>query len=800
MFQLFQKFIKLSLVSCILLLSVLSISAKAANRRDELPKLSDTLAVAKSPFEPITLATSLPGARNDNLPIPSEPALDKSNDDQFQVHRQSTRAVQATSEQEKETTASNGMSESSGLDMTSLTPSASGDTSSETSTSTEPSEEASTTVNPIDITTTVKEELDKQPSVTTDTPQPTTTTTTTAPIQTTTSTTTTGPILAESSATSSNSDPASEKVQTTTLAPTTTISILKVVVEETTPEPDKSSSITDEPTSSTEPAPSSDATTITTITTTTAAPSTTTTSTTTTTLTPTTTTTAAVDQPTSADTEGSSSSSSKEIEGSTTTLAPKPTVAETPAVAGEQASSTTSTTLTSSETTTQSSVDKKDEEKKEEDKQSCNHLPTYEAEEIQKVFREETTYKNGTIKGKFTYINFDQRYRLVHYTRLPYGPVKIDLVEELGRPEQTNSNQSSPTSNSSSNEVPNAVLQLRNIIPNSLFGFPFIGPQQANNKPIEHKTENEDDKSNTYFYSTDTISTPNLLTPSVPVSLLPGQRKFSNQQPLQSYVETANQSPVDSSSTQSAALEAAKLIGSSSASNHDQKVREGVLFGSPANQHQFQYATLALQAAEPSKSGLLYSYHTQQQHPTSSQYQYSPLPLYSFHQPNYYSARQSISPPQQVAFNKPVKSDNNIHSEPLSTPIGHQMHQPHSHQHYVAPFMFSQPPGINNDQPEASRLRLRVKTAKALNGQQETFGKSAQLRASHGGIYSAPINSPVQNHRLQHRQRSGKQNQELRSTVNTSPVVYHVLRSPVGRMYNLPQYNQEYAMAYDHND
>ncbi|KAG9511417.1 hypothetical protein GZH46_00011, partial [Fragariocoptes setiger] len=64
----------------------------------------------------------------------------------------------------------------------------------------------------------------------------------------------------------------------------------------------------------------------------------------------------------------------------------------------------------------------------------CNYLPTYDHDEVQKVFREETTFSNGTIKGKFTYISYDQRYRLVHYTRLPYGPVKVDRVEELGKP------------------------------------------------------------------------------------------------------------------------------------------------------------------------------------------------------------------------------------------------------------------------------------------------------------------------------------------------------------------------------
>lgn len=712
--------------------------------------------------------------------------------DQLQIHKQSTRAVQATSEQEKETTASNGMSETSGLDMTSSTQSAGEDNAaSETSTPSEFLEDTSTIAAPTDFTTTVKEELDKQSTATTEAQQSTTSSQTFTSTSASTPASETTLTSNESPATSSSSDLASGKVQTTTLAPTTTISILKVVEETTASEFDRSNTKANEPASSadstTVPAATTTESTITTSTTTTTtlAPTTTTTTTSTTTAEPSTTT-AAVDQANNSNFESSTVSS--ETEAPITTLAPKQ--AETTAATRDQESSTNSTSP-ASETTTPSQVDKKDDAK--EDKQSCNHLPTYEAEEIQKVFREETTYKNGTIKGKFTYINFDQRYRLVHYTRLPYGPVKIDLVEELGRPEQ-NGNQSSPNSNS--NEVPNAVLQLRNILPNSLFGFPFIGPQTTQaNKPAEHKLENGDDKSNIYFYSTDTLSTPNLLTPSVPVSLLPGQRKFSSRPnaPLQSYFETNSQV---ASYSQSESPEA-KSIGASQPSIHNQKVKENPLFGAPLNQHQFQYATLASQATEPaSKPGLLYSYHTQQQHP-SSQYQYSPLPLYSFHQPNY-SPRLSISSTQQVSFDKLAKSENVVHSDPSL--VGHQMHQPHSHQHYVAPFMFSQPPGINNDQPEASRLRLRVKTSKSLNGQQETFGKSAQLRASHGGIYSAPINSPAQIHRIQHGQRAGKQNRELKQTVNTSPVVYHVLRSPVGRMYNLPQYNQEYAMAYDHND
>jgi len=394
---------------------------------------------------------------------------------------------------------------------------------------------------------------------------------------------------------------------------------------------------------------------------------------------------------------------------------------------------------------------------------SCNHLPTYEAEEIQKVFREETTFKNGTIKGKFTYINFDQRYRLVHYTRLPYGPVKIDLVEELGRPEQ-NANR---TSAMSPNEIPNAVLQLRNILPNSLFGFPFVGPNSAN-KPLEPK-DGRSDGSNSYFYSTDSITTPNLLTPSVPVSLLPGQRKLPqpSSSPAadvldQSYHEKLAPGPINAPRPQEVAGDATSIYGATS-------------------QYRLQYSS-AQAVADPKQPSFIYTYLTQPQ----PQYQYSPLPYTQ-------TAYQSIAPP--LAYNSRTKQQDGSIADVSF--VSHRTHQPHSHEHYVAPFMFAQPPGPTNEQPEASKLRLKVKTSKSLNVNQESAARSAKLRAP---VLSSQVQESVATYiPRQHKQRAGKQNHDLRPTINTSPVVYHILRSPIGRMYTLPQYNQAHAIAYDHD-
>lgn len=409
---------------------------------------------------------------------------------------------------------------------------------------------------------------------------------------------------------------------------------------------------------------------------------------------------------------------------------------------------------------------------------ACNHLPTYEADEVQKVFREETTYKNGTIKGKFTYINFDQRYRLVHYTRLPYGPVKIDLVEELARPEKTGSGNRT-TAPSSNNDIPNAVLQLRNILPNSLYGFPFLSPN--NNLPLNSRSsldqKNEDDKSNMYMYHTDSM------TPSVPVPVPATQRKLGQG------VDTLAPSFYENFSVGSPA---ARSDLTNERTKQQVLASSDPIFGGP-NHSQFQYAGAPSQMLTSSpEPRTFYTYLSQPNY-----HQYSPLPIYSFNQPAYFTSRQTLASP--ATLNAARMRHEPSHSEAAF--VSHQSHQPHSHEHFIAPFMYAHPPTIHGDQLDSSRLRLKVKTSKSLNyDNHEPVGRSAQLRAS-PKTHSVPIiQGPGQVHRYQYvRQRSGKQNHELtKTTANTAPVVYHVLRSPVGRMYNLPQYNsQAYSMAYD---
>jgi hypothetical protein len=429
-------------------------------------------------------------------------------------------------------------------------------------------------------------------------------------------------------------------------------------------------------------------------------------------------------------------------------------------------------------------------------------LPTYNSDEIQKVFREETTFKNGTIKGKFTYINFDQRYRLVHYTRLPYGPVKIDRVEELGKPKQDGSNAS--TTAPVSSDIPNAVLQLRNLLPNSLFGFPFLGPNtgQRAQLPLLNPRENNgptnrQDDSSMYFYSTDSLATPNLYNSRVPVSLLPGQRVKPNQP-----VVSTQHSPQGVHAQQQGAFGMPNLQNDYSPQlNKLEDLAPPKAFRSdyemPPISHQFQYSNLPTQisATPNSDKGIVFSYYTTNSYPV--QYQYSP----SVYQP--YPLR--------------------IHHPPVMTPsmeplLSHQAHQPHSHEHYMAPFMFAhsaeqqqqqqqqqqshQSQLMAPNQNDGSRLRLKVKTSKALNVHQvgPNHGtKSAQLRLQPSEGHYSQLDSPAKLHtRSQHRQqqRLGKQNHQLLksgSSTNQSPVVYHVLRNP----YNHHQYDQGYAVAYD---
>lgn len=439
------------------------------------------------------------------------------------------------------------------------------------------------------------------------------------------------------------------------------------------------------------------------------------------------------------------------------------------------------------ESTSKPAVTEANQDKNNEGEKSlCNHLPTYDSEEIQKVFREETTFKNGTIKGKFTYINFDQRYRLVHYTRLPYGPVKIDQVEELGRPKSGDNGQRAP---SAPQEIPNAVLQLRNLLPNSMFGFPFLTPNSGQLKP----RDGEDDKSNMYFYSTDSLSTPNLMNARIPLSLLPGQRVkigqlsgLASSDPLaHSYLEHST-SPLKLNNIH----QLTRPFGMPASTSSDDKVvdkSEGISVGSAEHSvSQFQYANSAddghqLDASKP------YSYpyfEPRMQIHSPVHYQYAPLsPVQPFAAQHHYQTHHLTS----------------FGSQP------HQSHQPHDHEHYMAQYMLAHPvatSGSFNDQarPENSRLRLRVKSSKSLNVNQGT--KSAQLRTQPSeGHFSAPANSPMQmlnqRNQQQHHRRLGKQSHQLKlAQANSSPVVYHVLRNPSGRVYT--QYNQGYAVAYDH--
>lgn len=444
------------------------------------------------------------------------------------------------------------------------------------------------------------------------------------------------------------------------------------------------------------------------------------------------------------------------------------------------------------------------------------------------MFREETTFRNGTIRGKFTYINFDQRYRLVHYTRLPYGPVRIDLVEELGRPDQNGRN-NSEIGNRSSADVPNAVLQLRNILPNSLFGFPFLGPNSGQIKPMVDLKERGntvgDDRSNMYFYSTDTIATPNLLTPSVPVSLLPGQRlkvsqSINNNAQVadimgQNYFDQATISP-PTAAPSSMPKHSQQSSDAPAQTTGERFKQPEVNLRAPSFEHsfaqhnynQFHYASVH----DKHRQDLLNTQTNNQQHQLvqSRPYVYSYVPQAQSHysspvqQPMFVPkyAYPLSGPAQEITARTSGDIANIDYGAPLqetqySDQFGksfnqlHQTHQPPSHEHYVAPFMFIQP-NSNDQQPtEVTRVKLRVKTSKALNrDSSDTFGaKSAQLRAS-SNSHISPVNSPAFQAQRNQR-RLGKQNQELnKNAVNTTPVVYHVLRSPVGRVYtSLPQYN-----------
>lgn len=745
--------------------------------------------MAKSPYEPVTLSVDLPGSRDEGQPrsediSPEAVVTIESLGSSLVEHKQSTRAAQSV-EQERDT---KGTSESTDSEQDST-----GSTQSVESNSTAPTEgttetEGSSTVNESDTEATTSSK--QEPFVTTENSLPSESTT----ASTTTTTTTTATSTTTTDAQPTRLAEAADSAPTTTLAPVEATSPASAATTSSTEETDKaiSTEASAENESSTKDQPEASSTANEKEETTTPAatptPAPTSTSTTTTSFTVT-------EIPQTTSRPASSTSSGVEVTSEEPTSSPAPTSTTTEQVPP---------------------APNKTEEAKVDDivrVTNCNHLPTYDSEEIQKVFREETTYKNGTIKGKFTYINFDQRYRLVHYTRLPYGPVKIDQVEELGKPESNGTS----SGGSTSNETPNSVLQLRNILPNSLFGFPFLGPSNAN-KPIEPKEsvpvaannnniENSDnDRSNMYFYSTDSISTPNLLSPSVPVSLLPGQRKLSHQRPntnadtlSQSFYEDLPVGNVQTPTLTAARQFKLQIPGGQSPSIARSESHPHTLLGhSDQNQLQFQYA-LASQAGPqepPKRAGMVYTYSAQAQ----PHYQYSPLPVYPFQQSSYFSTPHQPLP--QIPSYSGSKSIQELDQQRETSPfsVQNEAHQPHGHEHYVAPFMFAQPKTAqhsNRDNlTEPPKPKLKLKTPKTLNLRQDaTSSKSAQLRAS----YSAPINSPAHVHRLQHRQRAGKQNNELKPAYNSSPIVYHVLRSPLGRMYTLPQY-QSHSIAYDHDD
>lgn len=796
---------------------ILQTAATPARLYDELPKLSDTLAVAKSPLEPVTVAhQAFPGARND----------DESNQlpDQAISHPQTTRAVLAFA-QEKDSAST------SSVESSSSSPTTSGDESGETSTTTDSLELDGTTspsTETENLTTTTKAEIESSSQATESIPTSSSPTTTTQLPESTTklpelSSPTTKVEEKAQETTTTVAERVNGEDSTTTVAPPSSttsessVEDIEKLAERPSNEPN-GSSLTIVPTTE---APSSEAPP-------TEAPATEASSTEAPSTEGAPTKGPSTEAPsTQAPSTEAPSTKAPSTESATTenpaTFPPKIPAAEPPSTNDQELpviSSITTTTTTATpdaqpiETTTPTTPtttaaaivptnnEKNDEPKKssEEKLPACNHLPSYDSDEVQKVFREETTFKNGTIKGKFTYINYDQRYRLVHYTRLPYGPVKIDLVEELGKPEQA-SNQPSSTN---VNDIPNAVLQLRNILPNSLFGFPFLGPNTSSNqnKPAsEQKPEvgaDSVDKSSMYFYSTDSISTPNLLTPSVPVSLLPGQRRpLHHSSNLADTLSSAYYENLQVSggsvqqSQQKAAASPSPKLKQSELSNADRSVQLNNDNNSPfehANQNQFQYSSDQAKQHQQQPGFVYTTYLSQPQ----SQYQYSPVPIYGFHQPSYYPARQPLLSP--AYSNRIMKHEQSRLENTFAT---NQAHQPHSHEHYVAPFMFAQPRSLQSDQPfEQSRLRLKVKTSKSLN-QQENLGKSAQLRSNGAyGSYLAPVNSPIRNYQ---RQRAGKQNNDLRPTVNSSPVVYHV-RSPVGQIYTLPQYHQVHALAYDHDN
>lgn len=778
------------LALCALILISLScvnaVPAQSTTRRqnNQLPDLSETLAVAKSPYEPVTLPPGTPDARN------GEPAPVSSGESLVSAvieHKQSTRAAQSD-EQEGDI---KGTSEASDSDSSRSTQSVENTTPAESLEA-----DGATTANEMselesETSTTPKSE----PFVTTESSSTTEATTTVQPTR-------SAESIELSTTTTTTASPIEETSAMTTTTTASNISEEADRSSSTNPSAENESAVKDQSEPSTTEAEKVQS----------GAPSIATT------ITTTTTSFTVTEIPETTSKPTSSTPSAIETSSTSSTNPPGPV---TPSTTTEQAPSSTPPSSTTPSSTPSSSTpsSKVDEAKDEISKASnCNHLPNYDGEEVQKVFREETTYKNGTIRGKFTYINFDQRYRLVHYTRLPYGPVKIDQVEELGKPEQNGTTSGS----SSAGEIPNSVLQLRNILPNSLFGFPFLGPA---NKPIEPKESlpsaannnghADTDRSNMYFYSTDSISTPNLLSPSVPVSLLPGQRR-SSQPASNSAIDTLRQSfyenlPVGNiqeptgTTARKFKLQTPEKLPSTIGTSDGQRHSTSVAVSDP-NQLRFQYALAAQSPELPKQEGLVYSYSVQPQ----SQYQYSPLPVYTFPQPSYFSAQRQHLIPQP--YRSPYSSEKLLqtpdqHLETSTFASQHQVHQPYSHEHYVAPFMFAQPPASSgarqlsgDDQVEPPKFRLKLKTAKTSNVRQDSI-KSAQLRSPAQSVpYSAPINSPVQVHKLQHRQRAGKQNHDLKPAYNSSPIVYHVLRSPVGRMYTLPQYHQSHSMAYDQDD
>lgn len=696
----------------------------------DTPKLVNSLNVAKSPLEPVTLALTV-----NESPADPQDSLQKSRDQQDES---TTRAIQ----EERETFSATVTAQPVDVSTTEPTTSSNVSDPSESTESTSQAEPEvkdieSTTVKQNPETTTLASDRTISSTTTTAAPE---TTTTIEPMtesvkipETKLETTASPPVEVSTSTGDNKSDPAtseaSQNDHSSDLPNTTSTAEAQTTMpSSSSPERSEVTLPPEDPTQDTtaKSTPASDVSSLPT----------------------------ELSTPSSVDSSGSTTAK-VDPEPETT-----PVVAEAPVPVSTTASPTTAPP--NSSTTTPGEDTKA---------QPCSYLPTYDPEEMQRVFREETTYRNGTIKGKFTYINFDQRYRLVHYTRLPYGPVKIDQVEELGRPEAP-ANQSTTIS---PNEVPNAVLQLRNILPNSLFGFPFVGPQQS-----QSRTPSDADRS--YFYSTSSISAPN--SPS------------SNNVPISAFINQRNQHVADTlassyhfdtlSTLEGRYASPGNKISPMPKENHEQ----------PKSIHRFQYA-VPLASNSPIEHPrhtipIMYNYVN----PAPLRYQYSPVPVFTLgqsivrEQPKpalLYSQPEFISDHKQLEQHEPVDMDL----------FNRETHQSHSRDHYMAPFMMAQHPSQPRmDQRQAlgtpveqPKLKIKIsKTSRSLQAQHrldnQSGVKSAQLRDSPSSMTGS---GHIATSHRQQRQRAGKQNQNLRSyPVNSSPIVFHVSKNPLSRTQSAP--------------